>query len=298
MERQTDNPQTELSPDTELQKRLADYVTACRQRIPRFVADNYAWPGALHLNRQAWGGDILIAPVNFMLGFPNFILRILALILELLRLRSIARRLLNIHLGLPTRVQRNLTARLMADLLDLSAKAQQTGDPVQPLIASAAREPAQIYVQTRNVAADITAGTLAAITGVAFFSQFTPGSVSAGSLIAQRIATDQAVSDFLFGETLGGLYYSLFPANPSLTVIIVTLLAVMTTIAVVAAFSGIIHDPIQSVTGIHQRRLNRMLDAIEASANRSLSKGYRPKDTYVGRVYDLLDWIKGLLSIY
>ena len=39
-----------------------------------------------------------------------------------------------------------------------------------------------------------------------------------------------------------------------------------------------------------------MLDAIEASAIEPQAKGYRPKDTFFGRVYDLIDWFKGLLS--
>ena len=74
------------------------------------------------------------------------------------------------------------------------------------------------------------------------------------------------------------------------------MLLVMIVSAVVAAFSGIIHDPIQTAAGIHHRRLNQMLDAIEASAIESQGKGYRPKDTFFGRVFDLIDWVKGVLS--
>jgi hypothetical protein len=281
---------------SELQENVAAHITACRLRIPRFVADNYSWPGAWRLNRQAWGWDIAIAPFNFILGFPNFLVRVLAILLELLRLRRAAHWLGHLHLGLPTRVQRNLTARVERDLLGLPEKQNQTDNPILNLIESVAVKPAQIYVQTRNVAADITAGTLAAIMGVIFFKQFTPGSFSAGSVIAQQIAREQAIGDFLFGETLGGVYYEVFPVNPSLTVITISLLGVMATIAVVAAFSGIVHDPIQSATGIHQRRLNQLLDVIEASAIQTLGKEFRPKDTFFGRIYDLVDWIKGLLS--
>ncbi|GJL83335.1 MAG: hypothetical protein DHS20C01_29690 [marine bacterium B5-7] len=71
---------------------------------------------------------------------------------------------------------------------------------------------------------------------------------------------------------------------------------VVTVIAVVAAFSGFIHDPLQAVTGLHKRKLNRLLDAIEASATDANVKNYRPKDTLIGRIYDLVDWAKGLMS--
>jgi hypothetical protein len=72
----------------------------------------------------------------------------------------------------------------------------------------------------------------------------------------------------------------------------------MAAIAVVAAFSGIIHDPVQALTGIHRRRLSRFLDAIEESITRPNGKGYGPKDTFFGRAYDLVDWIKGVLSFW
>jgi hypothetical protein len=192
-------------------------------------------------------------------------------------------------------VQKTLTAWLTTNLLDLSVSPGDGRDSVGKRLAAAAQEPVRIYVQTRNVAADITAGTLAAVIGLALLHEFTPGSISAGSALAHVVAEEQAVAGFAFGEMLGRIYYAVFPVSPSLTMLVLALLLVMVVIAVVAAFSGIIHDPIQTAAGIHRRRLNRMLDAIEASAVEPHAKDYRPKDTFFGRVYDLIDWVKGLL---
>ena len=282
--------------DADLQRRVADHIDACRQRIPGFVGANYSWPGAVSLNRLAWGSDVFVAPFNFVMGFPNFVLTMLAVLLDFFGARKAARWLLRSHLGVPTTVQKTVTAKLMADLLDLPINPEDATDPFRHRVALAAREPVRIYVQTRNVAADITAGTLAAVTGIVFFNQFTPGSISAGSAVAHVVSREQAVSEFALGEVVGRAYYALFPVSPSLTVVVVAMLLVMATIAAVAAFSGMIHDPIQTLTGLHRRRLNRLVDAIEASVTQSIGKGYRPKDTFFGRVYDLVDWIKGLLS--
>ncbi|MDH3378652.1 MAG: hypothetical protein OEQ39_17135 [Gammaproteobacteria bacterium] len=282
--------------DADLQRQVAGYIAACRQRISAFIGANYSWCGAIKLNRLAWGADILVTPYNFLMGLPNFLLRMLAVALEFMGARKAAQRLLRIHLGLPTTVQKALTARLMADLLDLPLNHEDTTDRLRHLVAYAAQEPVKVYVHTRNVAADITAGTLAAVMGVVFFNQFTPGSVSAGSAMARIVAKEQAVSEFALGDVLGRLYYAVFPVNPSLTVVVVILLVAMATIAVIGAFSGMIHDPIQTVTGIHRRRLNQLLNAIEESIDPTMGKGYQPKDTYFGRVYDLVDWIKGLLT--
>jgi uncharacterized membrane protein len=283
-------------PEASLKEQVADYIDACRQRIPAFVATNYAGHGAIGLNRRAFGVDVLVAPFNFLMGFPNFLLRVLAVVLDFIGARKVAQRLARSHLGLPTKVQKTLSERLMTDLLDLTANPGNANDCVRKRLSAAAQEPVRIYVQTRNVAADITAGTLAAILGLAVLHQFTPGSISAGSALAQTVAKEQAVSEFLFGEMLGRLYYAIFPVSPSLSIIVLALLLVMIVIAVVAAFSGIIHDPIQTAAGIHHRRLERMLDAIEESAIESRGTGYRPKDTFFGRVFDLIDWVKGVLS--
>jgi hypothetical protein len=283
------------NPDTGGQ--LASYIEACRQRIPAFVNRHYSLQGAFQLNRLAMGRDILVAPFNFLMGFPNFLLRILALLIELFGAHRWAQRLLKVHLGFPTSVQQALTSHLRTDFLILSHHPNGVDRGLVQLVSQAAQEPLQIYVQTRNVAADITAGTLAAILGLSLLNQFTPGSFSAGTAIAHLVAREQAASDFFLGDTLGRFYYTLFPVSPPIGIIVVTILVVMVTIALVAAFSGMIHDPIQKLTGIHQRRLNQLLDAIEKNANQSLTKGYRPKDTFVGRIYDFIDWIKGLLSI-
>jgi hypothetical protein len=271
-------------------------MEGCRQRVPEFVAANYAWPGAIDLNRRAFGMDILVAPFNFLMGFPNFVLQATAVVVGALGAHRTAEVVARCHLGLPTEVQRTIRRRLMTELLQLPAGAECASDPARQIIRVAAEEPVRIYVQTRNVAADITAGTLAALMGLLLLHQFTPGSISVGSALAQAVARETAVSGFPLGETVGQLYYAVFPVTPSLTILGFVLLTVMATIAVVAAVSGVIHDPLQTAIGIHRHRLNRMLDAIEESAGDAAVKGYRPKDTFFGRVYDLIDWVKGLLS--
>ena len=261
-----------------------------------FIDANYSWRGAIKLNRLAWGVDIVVTPFNFIVGIPNFILRVLAVTLEFLGARTLAQGLFRCHLGLSTSVQKTLTAKLKTDLLGLQCDPEDASDRQRHLVELAAREPVKIYVRTRNVAGDITAGILAVLIGIVFFNQFTPGSMSAGSAMAHIVAKEQAVSDFALGDVLGQLYYAMFPVDPSLTIIIMVVLVVTAIIALVGAFSGIIHDPIQTITGIHQRRLNQMLNAIEASFNQTAGKGYRPKDTFFGRILDLVDWVKGLLA--
>ena len=80
--------------------------------------------------------------------------------------------------------------------------------------------------------------------------------------------------------------------------VVVTLLVVTVTIAIVAAFSGFLHDPLQARSGIHARRLTQLTEAIEAATSPSAAKAYRPKDIFFGQIYDAVDSLKGWLSFW
>ncbi len=291
-------PEPQQAVPAELQVQIIEYIGACRQRVPAFIDSHYSVRGAFRLNRRAWGRDVLVAPFNFLMAIPNFILAIISVVLDLVGARRPARWLHAHHLGLRTAVQQKLESELMHCLLELPAAPGPADAAVRELARQAAREPLAIYLRTRDIAGEITAGLLAAVVGLTFFSQFTPGSISAGTVFAQAFAREQAVSNFLLGDFLGGLYYDLFPVQPSLTVVLLSILVVILTLAVVSAFAGILHDPVQRWLGIHQRRLHGLLDAIEAAMrNPRDERGYRPRDTFYGRIQDLLDWVRGLLHL-
>ena len=60
--------QSESVDSAALEGQIANYIDACRGRIPEFVAVNYAGRGAIDLNRRALGTDLLVAPFNFLMG--------------------------------------------------------------------------------------------------------------------------------------------------------------------------------------------------------------------------------------
>jgi hypothetical protein len=120
----------------------------------------------------------------------------------------------------------------------------------------------------------------------------TPGSLSAGSTLAAYIAHQMAVSNFFLGPTLGSFYYSVFPAAASTGLIVASTGAVLMSLAVLASFSGIITDPVQSRLGLHQRRLNRLIDCLERQLRGIDESQLKIRDHYVARVFDLLDLLK------
>jgi len=61
--------------------------------------------------------------------------------------------------------------------------------------------------------------------------------------------------------------------------------------AAVAAFAGLVTDPVQRRLGLHQRRLLRLVDALERQTADPSAPAYAVHDHYAARVLDLFDWL-------
>ena len=159
---------------------------------------------------------------------------------------------------------------------------------IEPIVADALKE----YQVTRTAAADITNSLSCTIFGAFAFQKFTPGGIGVAFLLASLWVKEIAVRNFVLGDTLGSFYYSLFPPEPSLAMTGAFFGAVMVLLAVIAALSGIIIDPIQAALGVHRKRLMKMIDHLEQDFSAKASNTYRPKDQFVARIMDAFDMIK------
>ena len=119
------------------------------------------------------------------------------------------------------------------------------------------------YAATRAAAAEITTSLLTLSSGAMALKQLTPGAVTLGPALAALLAQQSAIASFPFGAGLGGMWYAMFPAAPSVVLVTGLTGGLMVGAACVAAFAGLVSDPVQRRTGLHARRLHRMLDALE-----------------------------------
>ena len=137
------------------------------------------------------------------------------------------------------------------------------------------------------------AGNIIALSaGASAFGKMTPGSITAGSSMAAFIAHNIAVSNFVFGPTLGAYYYTIFPASASTGLVIASTGAVVVALAALTSFSGVLTDPIQSRLGIHKRRLLKLIDCLEKQLRGVDNSQLKIHDQYYARVFDLLDLLK------
>ena len=139
--------------------------------------------------------------------------------------------------------------------------------------------------------AEIATGFVAAGLGALVVKQANPGLVTLSSALAAVIAQQMAIAAFPLGASLGGLWYSLFPAVASPGLLVVTTAGVFFGGAMLAAFSGVVTDPLQRRLGLHRGRLERFLRGLEADLCGEPGRSRLMRDQYVARLADIFDLI-------
>ena len=297
------------------------YLIAVRKRIVPFVNDHFSFSGTSTLHRQAIGWDLVRAPVNLALSVPQ---------VGLLLGSSLARRagwqrqadwLGDQRLVLLTDVARELDWLIHTELLQLPYRRgtrEATRDALAEEVFSDPRiettsydilkgiklraadadfrkdleSKLAVYTASRAAASELTASMLSVAIGAAVFKQLTPGPASLGPALAMAAAQHGAVASFPLGAGLGNLWYSVFPVAPGLAATLGVTSGLALAFSVLSAFAGVLADPVQRGLGLHQRRLRRLVDAIERDLSGEGPGHFVVRDHYVARVLDLADLLR------
>ncbi|MBU3028545.1 DUF6635 family protein [Paracoccus marinaquae] len=242
----------------------ADLEAARRRAVEGFVRTRYGLRGTLRLHREALGFDLLRAPVNVALA-PVFLLsRLGAWLCGKAGLSGAARWLSARRIFLTSDLARLLNDDLTAFLQALEAEGLLSRTPPETL-----RRAVADYTETRNAVAELTTSLLVLTFGVAMFGAATPGVISLAGPVAELRAQSRAIEDFALGSGLGRLWNGWFPAEPTALQILVTGILLTVAASLVTAFAGILADPVQRWTGIHRRRLMRLLARLDRQADAS-----------------------------
>ena len=293
------------------------YFYECQQRIPLFCKNYFAYPGCWQLNKQAFGWDLLRAPLNLFWAPFYLTCHLLLLLSRRMQWRTLQQVLNNLPSGFTTRVQKKLSEKIQSDLLQRSTPHQSKPDRFVEIIVEElehsfekenqsavdhrelyqqfeplVKETLEQYNVTRTASADITNVAASTILGAFAFKKFTPGGLGLGFLFAGLAVKQAAVNNFIFGETLGSVYYSVFPPEPTATALAAATLAALVALAFFSAISGVISDPLQYLTGLHAKRLKKMVHQLEKDFLEKTASNYHPKDQYIARALDIFDALK------
>lgn len=300
---------------------ITRYIESRRERIDDFIDRHYGWKGSARLHRNAFGMDLVRAPLNVALVPPQLLVNLSGMAVGRLGARRAGHWMKTRRLLLRTSVDRELEWRLWTDFLELpfddgdrlskkDALAEAMfADPrlhhalAEPLaeIARHAEDPEirrrveetlAAYTGTRAAASDLVGAMVSTGVGYAAAHQITPSVWTLGPLLAGIMAQNMAISSFPLGATIGSAWYAAFPATAGTMLIGTTVASLAAVGAIVAAFAGVLADPLQRSLGLHRRRLNRMLSTIEKNFRGEGPAAFSPRDHYVARLVDAVDVVR------
>ena len=303
------------------------YVESRRAKVDEFVERHFSFSGSLSMHRKAIGWDMLRAPVNIALAVPQLATKLLAAGAKAVGADKASEYLGSKNLMVDTDLGQEIEWLIITDLLELPF---QQGDRVSQrdalaetiLAAPELRERLQqslevigrkgddadfrerleasmeTYAGTRAAAAEIATSVMTVGAGAVALQKVTPGVMSLGPALAAALAQNAAVASFPLGASAGGLWYGLFPAAVSPILVGGVTGGLLAITSVAAAFAGIITDPVQKGLGLHHRRLNRLIDALEKQWRREHEDAeFKAHDPYVARLMDVFDILSAAYRI-
>jgi hypothetical protein len=290
------------------------YIATRRARIDAFVDRHFTFAGSLALHWHALGWDLVRAPVNLFLAGPALAVKLAGLGASRLGRPELADWLARRRILLQTEVAREIEWRVASELLEIPCRRDGRvfeHDAIAEAILADARTAERIeassrqhpdssarlsaavenYVGSRGAMAEIATGLTATGIGALAVKQATPGLVTLGSALAGMIAHQAAIAAFPLGAGLGAVWYGMFPVDAGPGLLAITMGAVFLSGTILAAFSGIVTDPLQRCLGLHRRRLIRLLREIEDILCAALERNSIMRDHYVARLVDLFDLV-------
>jgi hypothetical protein len=321
----TSDPGLEILNEAAARQIVADavtlYVAGARSRIPGFVDQHFTARGSLRVHRTAVGWDLARAPVNLMLAVPQVAMVLAGEAAARTRWPERGEWLRDQRILLTTDVARELDWLIHSDLLRLpysrdgrvsahdaladeifaDPRIEAVSGALAEALGARAEDPSfrgelerklTVYAGTRAAAAEITTAMLSLAAGAAAFKKLTPGVISLGPALAAVLAQQAAIAIFPLGAGLGGVWCGAFPsaAGPAMTAGVTGGLAL--SLAVLSAFSGVVFDPVQRRMGLHQRRLDKLVGAVDSDLKGDVTGNFVVRDHYVARVLDLADLLR------
>lgn len=233
-------------------------IAARRVEVTRFTRARYGIGGTLKLHRAAFGLDLLRAPLNVALA-PLFLLtRLVAMLISAMGAKRAGTWLAGRHIFLKSDIARRIETDLTGFLDHLATRGLGPRAGPETIRQEIAR-----HTETRNAVAEITTSLLVLLAGLLLFDRATPGIISLTGPLAEMRAYSTVIEDFTLGRGMGRMWYAVFPVELTPMQIILTGVILAMIGSIVTTFAGLIADPLQVVTGLHRRRLMRLLSRLD-----------------------------------
>lgn len=296
----------------------ARYIVSRRVKVDAFVKKNYSFRGALKVHSHAFGWDLIRVPVNVIWSIFNIILAFAAFISKRAGWKRLYDRIGRIPPGLETDMDKEINRLIITELLELpyrhggrisdnDALMQEImRDPVlqqlldnemggltrlrhDPQLREELERKLKEYSATRLAAADLASNVLLLVSSKIALGNASFGVLSAGSAVSASIVHAMAVSNFWLGSVAGAYWYALFPVASTARLFIAVTAVIAIFVALASTFVGIVTDPIQAKLGWHQKRLQKLVSAVEQDLLGESTGPFQLREKYMGRLLDVVD---------
>ena len=296
------------------------YIVAREKKIDAFVKRHYTLRGALNIHAHALGWDLIRVPINIIWSVLNMVLALVACMAKVLRLRRLHAFIQRIPPGLETDMDKEISWLLVTELLELPHTDGSRRSDKDALMEEVMKDPdlrrlldeeleglvhlkdnpgfrealdrkLAEYGVTRTGAADLASNVVLLVSSKFALGQASFGALSAGSAVSASVAKTIAISDFWLGPTAGSYFYAVAPVAVSMRLLIAVTGIIAIILAFVSTFIGIVTDPIQAKLGLHQRRLRKLVKAVEQDLLGKSAGQFQLREKYMGRVFDVVDFL-------
>ncbi len=296
------------------------YIQECRDNIPTFCQDTFSLIGAWDINKKAFGKDILKAPANVVWTPFYFLGTGIGKGLEKLKLDKASKVFSDLPAGFTTDVELEVQWRIYTQFIKLPYQQNERefvenrlleiileDENLAPIIDHSMESISKLtsdeegkniltdrifeYTDSRKAASELSSTLIGTATGYLTSKTLNFGAVGLGQSLAASAAYHSAVSSFALGNTLGAAFYSVVPVSASTGAVVLSTGGVAAVLGAVSAFAGVIADPIQHKLGLHEKKLNKLVDALELQLKSNEQSSLDIKDGYAARVLDVLDFL-------
>ena len=277
---------------------IRHYTAERRQRVAPFCARCHSWKGMRKIHTESIKEDFITNPLNLLWVVPHALFKSGAEWSRKLGWAAPSEWFKRIPLKFKTGSQKKIEWLLLTDLLELPydhGSWQSHADALaeefyrnpklavlrgQPEWESMLHTSPRLWSQElladsaeRTAAADLASGGATLLAGWCFLGKAALSVFGMGEQYARRSAHDEAVNSFSLGPVhfgpkvdhkLGSLYYEVFPVNPTVAQIWIGTAVIMLGVACLSLVLHALLDPIQQAMGLHEARLQRFLNALEA----------------------------------
>jgi len=296
------------------------YIFAREKKIDAFVKRHYTFRGALNMHSHALGWDLIRVPINIIWSVFTMVLALVAFIAKVIRLRRLHEFMKRIPPGLETDMDKEISWLLVTELLELPHKDGSRRSDKDALMEEVMKDPdlrrlldeeleclvhlkdnpgfreeldrkLAEYGAIRTGAADLASNVVLLVSSKFALGQASFGALSAGSAVSASVAQTIAISNFWLGPTAGSYFYAVAPVAVSMRLLIAVTGMIAIILAFVSTFIGIVTDPIQAKLGLHQRRLRKLVKAVEQDLLGKSAGQFQLREKYMGRVFDVVDFL-------